>query len=501
MARRTAVPMLEFRIADANAPYRGVSLERLMESAGKAVAREARKAVKGADPSMVIFCGKGNNGGDGLVAARELAPHARVSVVFAEPASAMSPKGEAARAFSKIADDRQIVKWEWQAAGRARLRPLCNAADLVLDCLLGSGISGPARAPYRELIAFLNSTRAPVMSVDVPSGFPFEPAVHPHSTVTIEAPKEGMTRGNSGRIITVPIGFPRQAWTHTGPGELLLVPRPSDFADKRGRGVLAVVAGGPYSGAPAIVALAAHAAGVGLVHVYTPANVADIVRRFDPTLVVHTLEGDKLTPAHVPRLLEDIAERRCAALALGPGLGRAPATLAAVPMLLVGCKLPTVVDADAVPAARKAPQSALRRTVLTPHAGEYKRLTGASAGDADDLAARTKAATAAARSLHTTVLLKGHVTVITDGRRVKLNDAGTSAMAVGGAGDVLTGIIGSLLAKGLSPYDAARAAAFAAGKAGELAFDTRGHSLKATDLIDALPRVFSRHIPWWGGKP
>ncbi len=495
------MPVLEFRIADANAAYRGVALDRLMENAGRAVAEKARQRAGGDRPHIVLFCGKGNNGGDGFVAARELAAHARVTVVLAESPDAMAPGGEAARAFKGIAPDAAIAKVAWAKAGAKGVRALCRGADLVLDCLLGSGISGPARAPYKELIQLLNSLDVPVVSVDVPSGFPYAPAVRPERTITIEAPKEGMTRKNSGRIIPVRIGFPPEAWTHTGPGEMLLVPRVSDFAEKRDRGVLAVVAGGPYSGAPALVALAAHAAGIGLVHVYTPESAADVVRRFDPTLVVHALSGDELRPDHIPALVADIGKRRCGAVAVGPGLGRPRVTLAAVDKLVTATRLPLVIDADAIAAAAKAPKGALRRAILTPHGGEFKALTGRTAGAPEDLPARTRGAKAAALSFGTTLLLKGHISVITDGRRVKLNDAGHSAMAVGGAGDVLTGIIGALLAKGLSPFDAGRTGAFIAGKGGEVAFEARGHSLTPTDLIEAVARVFSRYVPWWGGKP
>jgi NAD(P)H-hydrate epimerase len=501
MPRRAAVPMQEFRVADANAAYRGVPLDTLMENAGKAVAREARRRLKGRGPRVAVFCGKGNNGGDGFVAARELAAHARVTVVLAEPPQAMDPSGEAARAFAKIAGERSIAKVEWSGAGRRPAKAAGREAELVLDCLLGSGISGPPRRPYDGLIRFLNTLEAPVLAVDVPSGFPFFPAVRPAATVTIEAPKAGMTRANSGAIVAVSIGFPPQAWTHTGPGELLLIPRVKDDADKRARGVLAVVAGGPYSGAPALVALAAHAVGIGLVHVYTPASVADVVRRFDPTLVVHALDGGTLRPDHIPWLADDIASRGCRALAVGPGLGRARETLAAVPLAVRSVPLPQVIDADAIAALKGAPPGNLGRAILTPHAGEFKAFAGRAAGAPDDIAGRTRAAVAAARRARTTLLLKGPTTIITDGTRVKLNDAGVSAMAVGGAGDVLTGIVGALLAKGLAPFDAGRAGAFIAGKAGEAAFEALGHSLKPTDLIAAVPRVMARYLPWWGGKP
>jgi ADP-dependent NAD(P)H-hydrate dehydratase / NAD(P)H-hydrate epimerase len=495
------VPLAEFRVADANAAYRGVAPATLMENAGRAVARQVERRVKGAHPSLIVFCGKGNNGGDGLAAARELSLHFRVTVIFAEGRGAVDPLGPSAGPLHDVLGDISIAKVDWARARRGEVAYACRRADALLDCLLGSGISGPARPPYGELISLINRAPCPRISVDVPSGFPFTPCVRPGVTLTIEAPKVGMTRANSGEVVSLAIGFPRKAWTHTGPGELLLVPQVDDFADKRERGVLALVAGGPYTGAPALAALAAHAAGVGLVHIFAPASAAEVVRRFDPTLVVHPLEGDVLAPEHAKPILHEIRSRRCGALAIGPGLGRAPRTADAVREIIALGPAPSVVDADAVAPCASLGKGALSRAVLTPHAGEFKALWGRRAPDARDTSGRMRAASAAARARRTTILLKGHITVISDGRRTKLNDAGVSAQAVGGAGDVLTGIVGALLSKGMSPFDAGRAGAFVAGKAGELAFGDLGHSLKPTDLIAAVPRVFARYLPWWGGKP
>ena len=501
MAPGKAVPLVEFRVADANAVYRGVPLEKLMDNAGKAVAREVEKRLKGAQPRVLVLCGKGNNGGDGYVAALHLAKRSRITVVFAEGRNAPDKGGVSASALSALLKDRSIAKIDWSPVARRDVEALGRQADVILDCLLGSGISGPARAPYSDLIALANRLGGLVVAVDVPSGFPFKPQVRPDITVTIEAKKAGMTRANSGTIVPVKIGFPKEAWTHTGPGELQLIPKVADDARKADRGVLAVVAGGPYSGAPALAALAAHACGVGLVHVFTPESVADVVRRFDPTLIVHGLEGKALGPAHVDGLLRSIAERRCGALALGPGLGRAGPTQAAVRLLADKSRLPQVIDADAIAACRTLGGGPLRGSVLTPHAGEFKALTGRTAAGEDDLESRATAAAAAARAFHTTVLLKGHRTLISDGARLKINDAGVSAMAVGGTGDVLTGAVGAMLAKRLSPFDAARVGAFLCGKAGELAFEDLGHSLKPPDIISAIPRVLARHVPWWGGRP
>jgi NAD(P)H-hydrate epimerase len=494
------VPITEFRIADRNAVYRGVSLDRLMDGAGRAVAAHVT-GMRPVPRRVLIVCGKGNNGGDGLTAAVHLPPTMHVTVLMAEGKGAMDRDGPAWRALRAARKARSVRRFVWSKETAPRARREVAQADVVVDCLLGSGIRGPARAPYNALVDLVNHAGGHIVSVDVPSGFPFEPAVRPRTTLTIESPKEGMTRANSGRIVPIRIGFPPEAWSHTGPGELTLIPPVAPHAHKEDRGVLAVVAGGPYSGAPALAALSAYAFGAGLVHVFTPQSVSDVVRRFDPTLVVHPLPGDHLAPEHVGDIVRAIEARRCRALAIGPGLGRAASTLEAVRRVVSGRKLPTVIDADAIHAVSGFGPRSLRHAVVTPHAGEFKAFSGVTAGPATDDRARRKAAEAVARKRGTTVLLKGRLTVITDGKRTKLNDAGSPGMAVGGSGDVLTGAIGALLSKGLSPFDAARTAAFACGKAGELAFEDRGHSMVPPDMVRAVPRVMSRYLDWWGGKP
>ncbi len=494
------VPLVEFRIADRNSVYRGVPSDALMAGAGREVAAFIAR-MRPTPQRVLIVAGKGNNGGDGFAAALRLPKSMRVTVLLAESEEAMAPDGPARQAYGALRREAAVRRLEWSPKTAARAREEVQAADVVVDCLLGSGIRGPARPPYGQLIGLVNRARGHIVSVDVPSGFPFQPSVRPRTTLTIEAAKEGMNRSNSGRIVPVKIGFPPEAWTHTGPGELLLIPPVEPHAHKTDRGVLAIVAGGPYSGAPALAALSAYACGTGMVHVFTPESVADIVRRFDPTLIVHALPGDHLAPEHAPGILKDVGARRCHALAVGPGLGRAAPTLEAVCAVVAGSKLPTVVDADAIRAAARLKGNALRHAVITPHDGEFKAFAGNSPGAATDVEARMAAAKAAARAHRTTVLLKGRVTVVTDGRRAKLNDAGAPGMAVGGSGDVLTGSIGALLAKGLDPYDAARTSAFICGKAGEAAFDDIGHSMTPPDTVRNIPRVLSRYLDWWGGRP
>lgn len=495
------MPLIEFRIADANAAYRGVPLSTLMENAGMAVAAEVGKRVKGGRPRALVVCGKGNNGGDGYVGALELAKRFHVTVVFAEGRGAVDPTGVSAGPLAKLLEDPSVTAVDWDRAGRLLVESAGRHVDVVVDCLLGSGISGPARPPLSDLIALVNRLGRYTVAVDVPSGFPFKPQVRADVTLTIEKKKEGMTRANSGLIVPLKIGFPKEAWTRTGPGELLLIPKVADDARKGDRGILALVAGGPYSGAPALAALAAHACGVGLVQVFTPESVANVVRRFDPTLIVHPLEGKALGSEHVDGLLQSFRRRRCAALALGPGLGRAQGTQEAVRLLARRSGLPSVIDADAIGACRSLKGGPLSHSVLTPHAGEFEALTGRPPPAEDQLAGRSRAASVAARRWATTVLLKGHLTVISDGARLKVNDTGVSAMAVGGTGDVLTGIVGAMLSKGLSPFDAARVGAFLCGKAGEAAFEDLGHSLKPPDIIAKIPRVLARHLAWWGGRP
>ena len=324
-------------------------------------------------------------------------------------------------------------------------------------------------------------------------------AVAPESTVTFHAPKIGMGP-ECGKIVVKPIGIPEEAERYAGPGELLLIPVVPGDAHKGGRGNVLVIGGGPFTGAPALSAVAAHRCGIDLVYVAVPGAVADVVKGYSMDLIVEPV-GTAATQKHTAQGMAEAMrwEERCDAVVLGPGLGDDPDSLELADLVyrsMAEKGKPIVVDADALKAlADRGGVPRNPRAVLTPHAGEAERLSGGPLPK--DLDARTEAVRALADRLGCVVLSKGPVDIISDGVRVKLNDNGNAAMATGGTGDVLSGVVGALLAKGMDAFDAARTAAFITGAAGDAAREELGHSMLASDMLWNLPMVLSDALPWW----
>ncbi len=314
------IPPIEMRVLDRNAQYAGVSIQDLMEAAGKAVAEVARTEFGAAGKQVLVLCGTGNNGGDGLVAARHLAKEARVTVLLARPPDQFATP-EARTNFERL-HDVQIL------AGLDRSEEANAEADLLIDALLGIGVEGPLREPFASLVRQMNVSGKPILSIDVPSGFGTDLVVRPTVTVTLHDVKEGMTPENSGRIRVADIGIPAKVASMIGPGEFLLYPVPRSTSHKGENGRLLVIAGGPYTGAPALVAFGAMGIGIDLVHVATPALAATVVASYSPTFIVHPLVGHRLLREDLRQILELVP--RVDAVAIGPGLGDVEGTLEAI---------------------------------------------------------------------------------------------------------------------------------------------------------------------------
>jgi NAD(P)H-hydrate epimerase len=475
----------EQRRVDLNSEELGVPVERLMANAGKALAKElARHAKRGRD--VLLLCGKGNNGGDGFAAAAELARQGRrPTVVLAEPASRIA--SAAARAhFGRLKESGiEVARWT------GRPSPAWAKVRVLGDCLLGSGLSGPPRGPYASMVRWLDARRkagATVVSCDVPSGLGTSLSVRPKVTVALHAAQAGLTPQTGGRVVVSPIGIPSAA-LGIGFGDLDAgYPAVRHDSHKGDNGAVLVVAGSvPLAGAPHYVAMGAYRTGADLVHVATPPGAAVALRSWGPEALVHEAgRGDRLTPDALPTV--EALMDRCTAVAVGPGLGRHPSTLAAARAVLAAAAdrgLPTVVDADGLDALE---DGLLRRhgprMVLTPHAREFLDLSGRQA---------TRANVVAYAETHgLTVLRKSAVDVVSDGRRTRECSRGHPTLTVGGTGDVLTGITAALLAKGAAPFDAACAASYLLKSAGEVAASLRSYGAVADDVAEAVPSILAR---------
>lgn len=469
--------------ADAFAMAGGVSGETLMEAAGRAVAFAAME--RHARRPAIVLCGPGNNGGDGFVAARHLQA-AGWPVRVALFGRVETLKGDAAWAARG-----------WKGPVERWSPALLDGAPLVIDAVFGAGLSRAVEGEVADAIDLVNERKLTVVAVDVPSGLHGDTgeilgrAFRAEATVSFFRPKpghysvEGLRR--CGRLRIVDIGIPAAALTSIAPRAWLNAPllwahllRRHDIADhKYARGHLTILAGPHATGAARLGALAGRRVGAGLVTIAGFRSTMTAYQAAEPgNLVVEADDGPMFA-----QLLED--ERRNAVL-IGPGSGVSERTRDAV-VAALGARRGVVLDADAITAFAADPDLLFGRiagpTVLTPHEGEFRRLFPDLAGKAGKL---ERVRRAAARS-GAAILLKGPDTVIAepDGRAV-VNVHASPALATAGSGDVLAGLIGGLLAQGLTPFAAASAAAWLHG---ECALQFGHPGLIAEDLPALLPRV------------
>jgi len=502
---RFALPITtkEMRALEINSEYYGVSRLLLMENAGKSIADEVASRFKPSETRVAVFCGLGGNGGDGFVAARHLlAQGFEVEVVLAGRPSDITDKEAQANWCALEAFKSYVTVYEVYDSS---LIPDVKA-DVVVDALLGIGLKATPRPPINQLIAKMNSMKAFRLAVDVPSGVNSdtgeapEDAVKADVTVTFHKLKPGLEKAKkyTGEVIVASIGLPEQFEQFAGPGDVQMVVKPrSPDAHKGDFGRLLVIGGSEvFSGAPALVASAAYRAGVDLVHVAAPVKTAYAISSMSADFITVKLEGDHLNPRNVAALAPYL--EKSSAVAIGPGLGLHKDTrefVRNVVEVVEARKIPLLLDADGLKAFAEFKRKVKTPMVLTPHAGEYKILTGSEL--ADDLKERAADVQKTAEELNAVILLKGHVDIVSDGKRVKFNFSGNPGMTVGGTGDVLSGVVAALLARGVDPFEAAVAGAFINGAAGDFVASEKGFHMVATDLLEWIPRVMDEPMMHW----
>ncbi len=476
----------------------------LMENAAIGVVDAIGEIYEEAE-SAAIFCGPGNNGGDGLAIARHLAVRGYDVQVFLV-AGRRGMRGDAevqlgicrrqGLAIQEVADEDGVV----EALEEAR------EADLIVDALFGTGLSKPLEGLLADLVQGLNDLPVPRVSVDLPSGLngsksePLGPHIKSDLTVTFAAPKIAHVfppaSESVGELVVTDLGIPPElveeaeeegGALHLLVGEELagLLPERQPGTHKGDYGHVLLVAGSPgKAGAAILAARAAVRSGAGLVTVAVPESILNVVD-------LGSIESMTLPLRSLDRVLEAIEGK--SVLAMGPGLGQEDETVAAVRRIALEVSLPLVLDADGINAfAGRAAELAGRsaETVLTPHPGELGRLLGISTSEVQG--DRIAAARRAAAEAEAVVVLKGYRTLVaTPGGEVHVNTTGNPGMASGGTGDVLTGLIAGLLAQGLGALDAARLGVYLHGLAGDLAAARTGEAaLAAGDLLTYLPAAF-----------
>jgi ADP-dependent NAD(P)H-hydrate dehydratase / NAD(P)H-hydrate epimerase len=484
---------------------RGVTVEHLMESAGRAVARAATAAVGGTyGRRAVVICGKGNNGGDGLVAARYLIRWGVAATVVLLP-DETTLREPSATMLQRLEEVGGRIR-----AGDSLSRELARA-DVAVDAIFGTGFRGQPEDVSADAIEELNASGVPVVAVDIPSGVDGETgavageAVIATVTVTFGAPKPGLLfhpgASHAGIVEVVDIGFPPELvrsdlWLVDQDDIAGLWPHRDPAGHKRRSGVLLVIAGSRrMTGAVRLVAEGAYRAGAGLVTVAVPEGILSVAERL-------VTEGTFLplpetADGTIGQAAFDVVSPQLEsfdAVAIGPGMTAQAETASFVQAVVANAPVPIVADADALNAfAGHAADLARRQAdlVLTPHDGEFVRLAGGTVRElGEDRLGRLRKLAAEVRA---TVLLKGRpaLTASPSGE-VRLNPTGGPSLSTGGTGDVLTGIVGSLLARGRSSFDAATAGAFVHGVAGDLAGLELGEGATAVDVLHRVPDAVRR---------
>ncbi|HTC48642.1 MAG TPA: NAD(P)H-hydrate dehydratase [Candidatus Aquilonibacter sp.] len=502
----------------------GVPSLTLMENAGSAVAEFVLSHYAAAE-RVVVFCGKGNNGGDGFVAARRLHQQARkVHVILL--ANPNELRGDAAVMFGQLREI--VIPIRSAEEFKSERVQIALRADLYVDALLGTGFKPPVSGLYGEAIAAMNASNVPVVAVDIPSGADADAMVPQSGTiaradavVTFTAPRPAHIFGSltMGTTVVAGIGSPEEAIVSSLQLNVItardLAPlvtlRPAE-SNKGNYGHVLVVGGSlGKAGAAAMAGISALRSGAGLSTVATPKSILATVAGFHPELMTESMpETDTSTiSADAQSQIEELAKGKTV-LAIGPGISREKETSELVRGLVAKIQMPIVLDADGLNAfeGRTGELNGKGRAlVITPHPGEMARLAGLSIPEVQK--DRLGIARKFAREHGLIVVLKGHRTLVVqpDGE-AWVNTTGNPGMSTGGTGDILTGMVAGMIAQ--NPKDAFAAVLAAVhlhGLAGDVMRESMGeHSLIATDLLQGLPEAFrctqetaKENLVCWGG--
>lgn len=448
------------KLIDMNSSYLGVSRLILMENAGREIAKNSERFF-----NIAIFCGTGNNGGDGFVAARHLSALGKKVRVYA----ISGDRTEEAKKNLEIIQNLDSIEIEFigDSSDCRNIKKELEKFDLIIDSLLGVGVKGELKEPVRSVVEMINSVKAFKISVDVPtSGVMADLTVSFHFSKTPNAK-------------VVDIGIPIEAEIYCGPGDLYItIPKRKGFEHKGDFGRLLVIGGGKgFIGTPTLVARAAYRTGVDIVTVACPSYVAEKMP-FDPNLIVNPLNSKFYLDRGD---LEGILSLNFDAVVVGSGIGMEEETRSFLKKLLKRIEKPTVIDADALKLIKV---KYLRENhIITPHAMEFKILFDEYE---EEFEKRIEMAKNKAKKTKATIVLKGPVDIVSNGEKTKLNKTGNAGMTVGGTGDVLAGIVGAISTKA-EKFQAACAGTFLSGLAGDLCYEKFDYFFTATDVIEKIP--------------
>jgi ADP-dependent NAD(P)H-hydrate dehydratase / NAD(P)H-hydrate epimerase len=493
----------------------GISSLVLMENAGREVVSAIETAYESRlEGRVAVLCGQGNNGGDGFVVARTLIQRGVDTTVFVI-GSVADVRGDArinldilGRLGVTVVEIGDEQTWELHFSEIAR-------CGLIVDAIFGTGLKAPLGGMLETVVADVNASGIPIVSIDLPSGLSADTpqligdCIDASMTVTLAAPKLPLVlppgEAHAGDVVIADIGIPLEILSSLeGPHlelltpeqvRLLVEPRAAD-AHKGDFGRVTIIAGSRgKTGAAHLAAMGALKSGAGLVTVATPASCLPTVAALAPEYMTEALTDTK-NGSVAATAIDAVLELDHDVIACGPGLGRDPAVASFVRSLIERSTVPLVLDADALTVLGDDPGVLVGReerdVIITPHPGEMARLVGSSVEEVQANRIDVAANFAAARRLY--VVLKGHRTIIaTPEGHVFINPTGNPGMATGGTGDLLTGMVAAWLAQLLDAEAACRLAVFLHGTAGDMAERTVGQvAMTATDLMAHLAKALRR---------
>lgn len=447
---------------DINSAYLGIEPIQLMENAGNALASFCFSF-----DSVAFFCGTGNNGGDGLVAARHLASQGKKVKVFSLKGS-RSPEND--RNFSVIKNADSIdLRFIYDSSQAAEIKEELKNFECAVDALIGTGIKGELREPVASIINVINSSDCYKIACDLPTkGLQADKVVSFHFSKTQDAK-------------AVSIGIPKEAETQAGPGDVFLATSERRGPEHKGDFGRVLTVGGSsfFHGAPVLSAKAALRSGADLSLIAAPECVSE--KTGDPDLIFLPVESDDFLSKDD---FDTISDSNFDSMVIGNGLSREDRSAKLVRKLVKNVDKPLILDADALRLIKKRDlKKSPADIILTPHAAEFEFLSGFSPSPENvvDFADDTD----------TTVILKGKEDMITDGSTLKFNLSGNPGMTVGGTGDVLAGLTGALSCnENAGSLQAASASCFLNGYAADLCLKNKGYNFSASDVLEMLPRAF-----------
>ncbi|MEM1629183.1 MAG: NAD(P)H-hydrate dehydratase [Saccharolobus sp.] len=484
------ISVKEMRALEINSTALGVPTLLLMENAGRSVKDEIVSRFEINNKLVYVYVGHGGKGGDGLVAARHLAGEgARVIVLLLGE----NKHEDSLFNLNAIEDMDYSIKLI-QIKDIDEIKPV--EADILIDAMLGTGFSGRPREPFRTAIKAFNNSKGFKVSIDIPSGInadtgeAFEDEyVKPDLVVTFHDIKPGLAKYNFN-VVVKKIGIPPEAQIYVGPGDVIVNIAKKPFYAKKGDSGRVLVIGGSYTftGAPTLAALAALRTGADLVYVASSEETAKIIAGYSPDLITIKLKGKNISPDNLEELKPWID--RSDVVIIGPGMGLAEETIEASKLIVNYLKEKgklAVIDADALKAIKGF--ELYNKAVITPHAGEFEIFFGEK--PSKDIKERITQVVNNANKCKCIVLLKGYIDIISDGKTFKLNKTGNPGMTVGGTGDTLTGIVGTLMAQKIDPFKAAYIGVFINSLAGTLAYNRLGTHLTPSDIVNEIPNVIN----------